>query len=127
VLQEFKKFAMRGNVIDLAVAVVLGGAFGAIITSLTNDIIMPLIGIFLGGIDFASLSVKVGTAVVAYGKFIQAIVNFIIIAFVLFLLVRGMNRLAEARKKEEAATPPPAPPEEVTLLREIRDLLKQQR
>jgi large conductance mechanosensitive channel len=124
---EFKKFIMRGNVIDLAVAVVLGGAFGAIVTSFTNDILMPLIGILLGGIDFASLSVQVGSATVAYGKFIQAIINFLIIAFALFLIVKAMNAAMDARKKEEAAAAPPAPPEDVVLLREIRDLLKQQR
>ncbi len=121
--QEFKKFIMRGNVIDLAVAVVLGGAFGAIITSFTNDILMPLIGILLGGVDFSTLSITVGSAVVAYGKFIQAIINFIIIAFALFLIIKAMNRMMEGRKKEEAAAPA-APPEDVVLLREIRDLLE---
>ncbi len=124
--QEFKKFIMRGNVIDLAVAVVLGGAFGAVVTSFTNDILMPLIGILLGGVDFASLSVTVGSAVVAYGKFIQAIINFIIIAFALFLIVKGMNKMMDARKKQEVAAPA-APPEDVVLLREIRDLLKRER
>ena len=122
-LKEFRQFALRGNVVDLAVAVIIGGAFGAIVTSLVNDIIMPLVGILLGGIDFASLSVMVEDAVVMYGKFIQATVNFIIIAFVLFLVVRGINAL---RKKEEAAPPPP--PEssaEVKLLADIRDLLKE--
>jgi large conductance mechanosensitive channel len=124
---EFKKFIMRGNVVDLAVAVVLGGAFGAVVTSFTNDILMPLIGILLGGVDFASLSVTVGSAVVAYGKFIQAIINFLIIAFALFLIVKAMNAMMDARKKEGAPAAPPAPPEDVVLLREIRDLLKQQR
>lgn len=125
-LQEFKKFALRGNVVDLAIAVVLGGAFGAIVTSLTNDIIMPLVGILLGGVDISSLSVTVGSAVLAYGKFLQAIVNFIIIAFVLFLIVRGINRLNEMGKKPEAPAPV-APPEDVLLLREIRDLLRRDR
>ncbi len=123
---EFKKFIMRGNVIDLAVAVVLGGAFGAVVTSFTNDILMPLIGILMGGVDFASLSVTVGSAVVAYGKFIQAIINFLIIAFALFLIVKAMNRMMESRAKPAAAAPAP-PPEDVVLLREIRDLLRQQR
>jgi large conductance mechanosensitive channel len=127
VFAEFRKFIMRGNVIDLAVAVVLGGAFGAIVTSFTNDILMPLVGILLGGIDFSSLSVTVGSAVVAYGKFIQAIINFLIIAFALFLIIKGMNAMMDARKKEEAPAAPPPPPEDVVLLREIRDLLKQQR
>jgi large conductance mechanosensitive channel len=125
--QEFKKFIMRGNVVDLAIAVILGGAFGAIVTSFTNDILMPLIGILLGGIDFASLSVTVGSAVVAYGKFIQAVINFLIVAFVLFLVVKGMNRMTEDRKKAAAPAAPPPPPEDVVLLREIRDLLKRDR
>jgi large conductance mechanosensitive channel len=123
-LNEFKKFILRGNVIDLAVAVVLGGAFGAIITSLTNDIIMPLVGILLGGVDFASLSVQVGSAVLAYGKFIQAIVNFLIIAVALFFIVKAANAAMDFRKKKEEAVPA-APPEDVILLREIRDLLRQ--
>lgn len=121
---EFKKFIMRGNVIDLAVAVVLGAAFGAVVTSLTEDILMPLIGILLGGIDFSGLSVTVGSAVVTYGKFIQAIINFLIIAFAIFLIVKAINALIDARKKEDAAAAPP-PSEDVVLLTEIRDLLKQ--
>ena len=123
-LNEFKKFILRGNVIDLAVAVILGAAFGAIITSLTNDIIMPLVGILLGGVDFASLSVQVGSAVVAYGKFIQAIINFLIIALALFFVVKAANAAMDFRKKKEEA-PAPVTPEDVVLLREIRDLLKQ--
>ena len=101
-LKEFRDFVMRGNVIDLAIAVIIGGAFGAIITSLVNDILMPLIGIMMGGVDFTALTYQVGEAVIAYGKFIQAIINFLIIAFVLFLIIRSINRL---RKKE----PVPAP------------------
>jgi len=92
-LREFKEFAMRGNVMDLAVAVIIGGAFGAIITSLVNDILMPLIGLVLGGIDFSALAFKVGNAVIKYGAFIQAIINFLIVAFVVFLIVRAINRL----------------------------------
>lgn len=118
-LKEFRDFAMRGNVIDLAVAFILGVAFVAIVTSLVNDIIMPIVGVIIGGLDFSSLSVTVGSAAIAYGKFIQAIVNFIIVAFVLFLIVRAINRLN--KKKEEAPAPPPA---DVVLLAEIRDLLK---
>jgi len=118
-LKEFRDFAMRGNVIDLAVAVILGAAFIAIITSLVNDIIMPIIGVLLGGLDFSSLSVMVGNAAIAYGKFIQAIVNFVIIAFVLFMLVRSVNKL---QKKKEAVPAPPSA--DVVLLTEIRDLLK---
>jgi large conductance mechanosensitive channel len=117
--KDFKAFVLKGNVLDLAIAVVLGVAFGAIVTSLVNDIIMPLVGIILGGIDFASLSIQVGSATVLYGKFIQAIVNFLIIAFVIFLVMRAMVKL----KKQEAAAPPPGPTAEEKLLTEIRDLL----
>jgi large conductance mechanosensitive channel len=125
-LKEFRDFINRGNVVDLAIAVIIGGAFGAIVTSLVNDIIMPLVGIILGGIDFASLSIQIGEATVLYGSFIQAIVNFVIIAFVLFLMVRSLNRM-QAKGKQEAPEAPPAPPEpspEEKLLTEIRDLLK---
>lgn len=121
-LSEFKKFILRGNVIDLAVAVVIGAAFGAIVTSLVNDIIMPLVGIVLGGVDFAGLSATVGSAVVAYGKFIQAIVNFLIVGFVIFLVVKAINK---AQKPKEVA--PAAPPADVLLLTEIRDLLQKGR
>ena len=103
-LKEFKDFAMRGNVMDLAIAVIIGGAFGKIIASLVNDVLMPLIGLILGGISFADLSITVGDAVVAYGLFIQAIVDFIIVAFVIFMLVRTMNNM---KKKEEAPAAEP--------------------
>jgi large conductance mechanosensitive channel len=125
-LKEFRDFINRGNVVDLAVAVIIGGAFGAIITSLVNDILMPLIGVILGGLDFASLSIQVGEAQILYGSFIQAIVNFIIIAFVLFLAVRSYNKLQkEEVAAEEAPPPPPEPSAEEKLLAEIRDLLKE--
>ena len=123
-LKEFRDFIDRGNVIDLALAVIIGGAFGAIITSLVNDIIMPLIGIIIGGVDFASLSIQVGEATILYGSFIQAIVNFLIIAFVLFLIVRGYNKLQ--KEKEAAPPPPPEPSPEESLLTEIRDLIRDQ-
>ena len=103
--KEFRDFVMRGNVLDLAIAVILGAAFGAIITSLVNDILMPLIGIVMGGVDFAALTYQVGEAVVYYGKFIQAIINFLAIAFVIFLLIRNINRF----KKKESAPVPAAP------------------
>jgi large conductance mechanosensitive channel len=124
-LKEFREFLSRGNVVDLAVAVIIGAAFGAIVTSLVKDIIMPLVGILLGGVDFTSLSVQVGSAQVMYGNFIQALVNFLIIAFVVFLIVRTINRI-QAMRKPPAATPvaPPPPPADVVLLTEIRDLLK---
>lgn len=127
--KEFRDFLNRGNVIDLAVAVIIGGAFGAIITSLVDDIIMPLIGVLLGGIDFSSLSITVGEAKILYGNFIQAIVNFLIIAAALFLIVRSYNKLQDVRAQEEEAQPAavPEPSEEVKLLAEIRDLLQSQK
>lgn len=121
---EFKKFILRGNVIDLAVAVMIGAAFGAIVTSLTKDIITPLIGILLGGLNFGGLSVTVGKAVIAYGKFIQAVVNFLITGFALFLIVKAANRLVKRKKAEPAA--PSKPSAEVVLLTEIRDLLRKE-
>ena len=119
-LKDFRDFALKGNVIDLAVAVIIGIAFGAVVLSLVNDIIMPIVGVLLGGVDFASLSIQVGAATIAYGKFIQAIVNFLIIAFVLFLIVKAANRM----RKPVAPPEPPGPSAEETLLTEIRDLLK---
>ena len=123
-LKEFRDFINRGSVVDLAVAVIIGGAFGAIITSLVDDIIMPLIGVIIGGVDFASLSIQVGEASILYGSFIQAIVNFLIIALVLFLIVRSFNKLQ--KEEEEAPPAPPEPSAEETLLTEIRDLLREQ-
>jgi len=137
VVQEFKAFAMRGNVVDLAVGVVIGGAFGAIVTSLVGDLIMPVVGVLTGGVDFskAAIVLKEGVAASAdgavkavppvlfgYGKFIQTVINFVIVAWAIFMLVKAMNTL---KKKEEAAPAPPAAPSaEEVLLREIRDLLK---
>ena len=100
-LKEFREFAIRGNVMDLAVAVIIGGAFGKIITSLVNDVLMPLIGLVLGGVNFSELSITVGAAVVKWGAFVQSILDFVIIAFVIFMLVRAMNRL----KRDEPVTP----------------------
>jgi large conductance mechanosensitive channel len=121
-LREFRQFLLRGNVVDLAVAVVIGVAFTAIVNSLINDIIMPIIGLLIGGIDFAGLSVTAGSAVIAYGNFVQAIVNFVVIGAVLFLVVRAVNRV---HKKQEAA--PAEPPAQERLLTEIRDLLREGR
>jgi large conductance mechanosensitive channel len=124
-LKEFKAFISKGNVIDLAVAVILGGAFGAIVKSLVDDLIMPLIGILLGGVNFSALTLQVGDAVLTYGNFIQAIINFLVIAFALFLIIRAANN---TKKKEEAApAAPPAPSAEEKLLAEIRDLLKEKK
>jgi large conductance mechanosensitive channel len=121
-LREFRDFLQQGNVIDLAVAVIIGGAFGAIVTSIVDDLLMPMIGIILGGIDFSGLSIQVGDAEILYGNFFQAVINFVIIAFTLFLIVRSVNRF----RMEESAEPEPLPEpsEEIILLREIRDLLK---
>ncbi len=120
-LNEFKSFAMKGNVVDLAVGIIIGGAFGTIVASLVGDILMPLIGVVTGGIDFSGLAFTLGSATVAYGKFIQATFSFIIVAFALFILVRGINRL---KKKEEAVVAEKGPAEDIKLLTEIRDLLK---
>lgn len=121
-LKEFRDFINRGNVIDLAVAVIIGGAFTAIVNSLVADIIMPIIGVILGGVDFTSLAITVGEANITYGNFIQAIINFLLIAFVLFLIIRTLNR----NKKAAAPPPPPGPTVEEQLLTEIRDLLRAQ-
>ena len=125
-MQEFKQFIARGNVMDMAVGVIIGGAFSSITTSLINDIIMPLLGIFTGSISFASLSVEVGSAVIAYGSFLQAVLNFLVMAFVVFCLVKALNRLSQKKEKEAASPPPPpGPSAEEKLLTEIRDLLKE--
>jgi large conductance mechanosensitive channel len=120
--KEFKEFAMKGNVMDLAIGVIIGAAFGKIIASMVENILMPIIGIFLQGVDFQGLSIKVGEAVINYGKFISAVFDFVIIALVLFIMIKSMNKL---KKKEEAAPAPPPPPSNTeVLLSEIRDLLK---
>ena len=128
-LKEFKDFVMRGNVMDLAIAVVIGGAFGKIVGSLVNDLIMPLIGMILGGVNFANLkyvitpaSEGVEEAAIRYGAFIQSIVDFLIIAFAIFLMIKLLNRMK--KKEEEASAAPPEPPRQEVLLEEIRDLLK---
>ena len=118
-INEFKEFIKRGNVIDLAVAVVIGGAFSSIVNSLVDDILMPLIGILIGGINFSRISVTLGEATIYYGVFIQNIINFLIIAFAIFVIVKFINQFS--KKKEEAA---PTKSDEVILLEEIRDLLK---
>jgi large conductance mechanosensitive channel len=100
-LKEFREFAIRGNVMDLAVAVIIGGAFGKIITSLVSDVLMPVIGLVMGGVNFSELSITVGAAVIKWGAFVQSIIDFIIIAFVIFMLVRAMNRM----KRDEPVTP----------------------
>lgn len=122
-MEEFKQFIARGNVMDMAVGVIIGGAFSSITTSLINDIIMPLLGIFTGSISFAELSFTLNGAVIAYGNFIQAVFNFLVMAFVVFCMIKTINRFH--RKKEEAPPAPPEPSAEEKLLTEIRDLLKE--
>lgn len=135
-IKEFKEFAVKGNVVDMAVGIIIGGAFGKIVSSLVNDVIMPPIGKLLGGVNFTDLKVVISQAVmegeqviaeevaIRYGAFIQTVVDFLIIAFVIFLMIKGMNSL---RKKEEAApAEPAAPPADIQLLTEIRDLLRKE-
>lgn len=136
-IQEFKTFAVKGNVVDMAVGIIIGGAFGTIVKSLVADVIMPPVGLLLGGVDFANLFVvlgegsfetlaeatEAGAATINYGLFINNVISFLIVAFAVFLLVKGMN--AARRKEEEKPAAPPAPPAQEVLLAEIRDLLKQ--
>ncbi len=139
-LKEFRDFIMRGNVVDLAVAFIMGGAFGAIVSSLVKDIIMPLVGLVLGGVDFTNMFIvlkgggpfatldaaqKAGAVTLNYGVFVNLLINFLIIALAMFMLIKAMN--ASRRKQEEAPAPPPAPTKEEQLLGEIRDLLKERR
>lgn len=119
-IKEFKDFAMKGSVVDLAVAVVIGAAFGKIVSALVDNIIMPLVGMLMGGVDFANLSIKVGDAMIGYGAFIQAIVDFTVVAFVIFMVVRAMNNM----KKKEEVTEEKKGPTDIELLTEIRDALK---
>ena len=140
ILNEFKAFAVKGNAVDMAVGVIIGGAFGKIVSSIVNDIIMPPIGWLIGGVNFSDLkfelpSVKLGgetiqAATINYGAFIQTIIDFLIIAFCVFLLVKGINKLASLKKKEEESTQAPTEPKptkEEILLTEIRDLLKERK
>jgi large conductance mechanosensitive channel len=120
ILREFRDFAVKGNVVDLAVAVIIGTAFGKIVSSLVSDIVMPAVGALIAGLDFKNLAIQVGNAKIAYGNFIQACVDFVIIAWAIFVAVQLINRF---RRKEEPNVAPP--PREEKLLEEIRDLLKQ--
>ena len=127
-LTEFKEFAMKGNVMDMAVGVIIGSAFGKIVTSLVEDILMPIIGVITGGIDFTGLSITVGGASVAYGNFIQNIIDFLIVAICIFVMIKVMNGISDKMKKEEEAAPEePKGPTSEELLAEIRDLLKEQK
>lgn len=131
VIKEFKEFAVRGNVIDLAVGVVIGAAFGKIVSSLVGDVVMPLLGLAIGGIDFSDMAITLKAAqgdqpavLLAYGKFIQTMFDFTIVAFAIFLLIKAVNRLKRKQEAAPAPAAPPAPSAEEKLLTEIRDLLK---
>jgi large conductance mechanosensitive channel len=132
-LNEFREFAIKGNMVDLAIGVIIGAAFGGLVQSVVNDLMTPIIGLVTGGIDFSQMYIQLSGepqptlaqareagATIAYGNFITLLINFLIVAWVLFFVVKAMNRL----KREQPASPPPAPPAEVALLTEIRDLLK---
>ncbi|MBO7554206.1 MAG: large conductance mechanosensitive channel protein MscL [Bacteroidaceae bacterium] len=138
-VKEFKEFAMKGNVMDMAVGVIIGGAFGKIVSSLVGDVLMPIVSLCTGGVDFTNLFVKLsgegsyatlaeaqeaGQSVIAYGQFIQNIVDFICVAFCVFLMIKAMNKMNKKKEEEAPAPEPPAPSAEETLLTEIRDLLK---
>ena len=131
IIQEFKEFAVKGNVVDMAVGVIIGAAFGKIVTSLVTDVIMPPIGVIIGGVDFSNLAFtlvpaegKTAAVMVSYGKFVQTVVDFLIVAAVIFLVVKGINALKKRAEAEAEAAPPPAPPAQEVLLTEIRDLLR---
>ena len=127
-LKEFREFINRGNVVDLSVGVIVGGAFGKIVSSLVDNVLMPIIGIVIGGIDFSNLSITYKDANIAYGLFLQNVIDFLIIAFCIFLLVKFLNNITRKKSTEEKPTEPvaPKPSEEVLLLTEIRDLLKKE-
>jgi large conductance mechanosensitive channel len=131
IVKEFKEFAMRGNVMDMAVGIIIGGAFGKIVSSFVADVIMPPIGLALGGVDFSSLAFPLKQAtettpavLLSYGKFINTVIDFLIIAFAIFMMVKAMNSMK--KKEVEAPAAPPEPPADIKLLTEIRDLLKKQ-
>ncbi len=132
IIKEFKEFAIKGNVVDMAVGIIIGAAFGKIVSSLVGDVIMPPIGVLLGGVDFSNLAITLKEAVgetpavvIGYGTFIQTLIDFIIIAFAIFMMVKAINSLK--KKEEEAPKAPPQPSKEEELLAEIRDLLKEQK
>ncbi|TVP56427.1 MAG: large-conductance mechanosensitive channel protein MscL [Gemmatimonadales bacterium] len=130
-LNEFKEFAVKGNVLDMAVGIIIGAAFGTVVQSLVNDVIMPPVGLLLGGVDFADIAIQVGATpegeavTIGIGLFINALISFLIVAFAVFMIVRSFNRMKRTEEaKEEAAPPPPEPSAEEKLLTEIRDLLQ---
>ena len=123
-ISEFKEFISKGNVLDMAVGVIIGGAFSKIVSSLVNDVMMPLIGIIIGGHNFTNLSIKVGNAKIMYGSFLQNVVDFLIVAFCLFTVIKIINRFKKKQEKNENKEKIKTPSEEVMLLSEIRDLLR---
>jgi large conductance mechanosensitive channel len=129
-MKEFQEFAFKGNLIDMAVGIIMGAAFGPIIASLVGDVIMPPIGMAMNGVDFSAMGIPLGTAadgkavVIGYGKLINALINFLITAFAIFMLVKFVNSAKKRMEKEAAAAPPPAPPRNEVLLEEIRDALR---
>ncbi len=125
-IKEFKEFIKRGNVLDLAVGVIVGGAFSSIVSSLVNNILSPVLGIILGGIDFSGLSITIKDANIQYGMFIQSVIDFLIVSFCIFLLVKFINKITHLEKKEEIKKEAPKKSAEVKLLEDIRDLLKEQ-
>ncbi len=124
-IAEFKAFIAKGNIVDMAVGVIIGGAFGKIVSSVVSDLFMPLVGLLLGGVDFSALSITLGDATIRYGAFLQNVVDFLIIALCMFLVVKAAAKLAAFHKKEEAQEAAPVKSDEVVLLEEIRDLLKE--
>lgn len=122
IINEFKSFAMRGNVIDMAVGIIIGAAFGKIVSSVVGDVVMPVIGLLVGGVNFTTLQFTVGDSIIKYGNFIQVTFDFIIVAFAIFLLIKLIN--SAKKKEEEAPAAPAAPAADIALLTEIRDLLK---
>ncbi len=124
IAKEFREFAVKGNVMDLAVGVIIGAAFGKIVSSLVEDVVMPVIGTLMGGLDFSGLAIKIGSATLKYGKFLQTCLDFLIIAWAIFLIVKLINRLKRQEAREEEKVEAAAPPRQEVLLEEIRDLLK---
>ncbi len=120
-IKEFKEFALKGSLIDMAVGIIIGAAVGKLVGTLVDNIIMPLVGVFVGGVDFSKLSYQVGDAAIGYGAFIQALIDFTIIAFVIFMILKAINKMKQNAEAEEKAEPDAA---DVALLKEIRDLLK---
>lgn len=120
IVQEFKEFAVKGSLIDMAVGIIIGAAVGKMVSTLVESVLMPLIGVFMGGVDFSGLAINVGDAAIGYGAFIQSLIDFLIVAFVIFMILKFINKLKRQEEEKEESTP-----EDVALLTEIRDLLKQ--